>query len=908
MISRILPASLRLLLVPALALLPALANSKTPTQSPKLLITTGWSIAPANAVSATGSILSSVQFQPKGWYKTTVPNTVMSALTYAKVYPDPYYGMNLRTVNGTTYPIGENFSNIPMPPESVFRNPWWYQVRFSVPTHYQGKHLQLHFDGLNYRANIWLNGHQIATSKDVAGAWRLFEFDVTDLVVPGETNALAIEIFPPTPTDLAITFVDWNPASPDKGMGIWRDVYLTASGPVSIRYPQILTKLNLPAVDRARLTVTAELNNLTDQPVQGSLTATIDGKVLSQPVTLSPRETRVVAFTPDMFSQLQISNPRLWWPTHLGPQNLYHLSMQFKTGGIVSDRAESSFGIREVTTDFSKQQSTFIESKGEHTQRNLIFKINGRRILIRGAGYTFDMLLRASPEREKTELDYVRDLNLNTVRLEGKIVDDNFLQLADEDGILIIAGWSCCDHWEHWDHWTAEDRIIAAKSLEDQIRRLRGHASAFDWMNGSDNPPPPDIEKMYISILKRLNWPNPYQSSATGIPTKVTGETGLKMTGPYAYVPPSYWLTDKTRGGAIGFNTETSPGAAIPPISSLRKMLPEDKLWPINSFWNYHAGGEPFNTLNVFSEALTRRYGRPSSLDDYERKAQVMAYENERAMFEAYGRNKYASTGVIQWMLSNAWPSMIWHLYDYYLRPGGGYFGTKKACEPLHIQYSYDDRSVVIVNSLYSAFSQMKATVEVYNIDMVKKYTRQVNVDVAADSATRILTIPDISGLSSTYFVHLVLENAAQKQVSSNFYWLSIKPDVLAWDKATWYDTPTASYSDLTTLNNLMPVSLQLTGKSIFADGRNTTRITVKNPSNNLAFIIHLKITKPDDDKDDPGDEILPVLWEDNYFSLLPGEEKEVSASYQVGQIGKRETIKVEGWNVHPDTITIPSQ
>ena len=193
------------------------------------------------------------------------------------------------------------------------------------------------------------------------------------------------------------------------------------------------------------------------------------------------------------------------------------------------------------------------------------------------------------------------------------------------------------------------------------------------------------------------------------------------MTGPYDYVAPSYWLLDKTRGGAHGFNTETSPGPAIPPIESLRRMLPEDHLWPIDSWWDYHAGGGAFKDLKIFTTALDARYGPSTSVEEFARKAQVMAYEGHRAMFEAFGRNKYTSTGVIQWMLNNAWPSMIWHLYDWYLRPGGSYFGAKKANEPLHIQYSYDDASVVVVNSFYQAFPGMKARARVYNIDMTRE-------------------------------------------------------------------------------------------------------------------------------------------------------------------------------------------
>ena len=305
----------------------------------------------------------------------------------------------------------------------------------------------------------------------------------------------------------------------------------------------------------------------------------------------------------------------------------------------------------------------------------------------------------------------MRDLNLNAVRLEGKLENDHFFDLADQMGILIMPGWCCCDQWENWPAWDKETETIAAASLRDQIRRLERHPSVISWMYGSDFAPPARIEKLYLDILQELEWPNPSISSAAGRTTTV-GPSGVKMTGPYEYVAPSFWYLDTRHGGAFGFNTETSPGPAIPPVASLRRMLPPDHLWPIDSVWEYHAGGMS-HTLNVFTEALNERYGPAKSVEEYSLKAQLQAYEAHRAMMEAYGRNKYTSTGIIQWMLNNAWPGMIWHMYDWYLRPAGSYFGVKKACEPLHVQYSYDDRSIVVVNSYYQPFANVKVSAKV---------------------------------------------------------------------------------------------------------------------------------------------------------------------------------------------------
>jgi exo-1,4-beta-D-glucosaminidase len=254
------------------------------------------------------------------------------------------------------------------------------------------------------------------------------------------------------------------------------------------------------------------------------------------------------------------------------------------------------------------------------------------------------------------------------------------------------------------------------------------------------------------------------------------------MTGPYEYVAPAFWYLDTKYGGAFGFNTETSPGPAIPPIESLRLMLPEDHLWPLNSVWEYHAGGMS-DTLGVFTEALNKRYGPSNSAEEFSRKAQMQAYEAHRAMMESYGRNKYNSTGVIQWMLNNAWPSMIWHLYDWYLRPGGSYFGVKLACEPLHVQYSYDVRSIVVVNSYYKNFSGLKVAAKVYNLDMTEKFSREVTLDAASDSSVRAFVLPELDGLSPTYFVSLRLESSGDL-ISKNFYWLSTKAETLDWERS----------------------------------------------------------------------------------------------------------------------------
>src|SRR5690242_10771124 len=311
----------------------------------------GWSLQSSGKVDEKGEVLSKPGFKPRNWYTVTVPTTVVAALVEQKVYPDPDFGTNLRSLPGVTYPIGENFSNIPMQPDSPFIVPWWYRKEFVLPAGFKGKSIWLSFGGINYRANIWLNGKQIAKSEDVAGAWRTYEFNITDTALTGKTNVLAVQVFSPSETDLAITFVDWNPAPPDKNMGLWREVSITTSGPVALRHPTVVSKVESPANDKAHLTVAALLKNAAEHPVKGRLKGRIEGVEFSQEVELAAGESKDVTFAPEQFSQLNFDHPRLWWPAQMGKPELYPLNLEFDVDGKFSDLSETRFGIREVKSE-----------------------------------------------------------------------------------------------------------------------------------------------------------------------------------------------------------------------------------------------------------------------------------------------------------------------------------------------------------------------------------------------------------------------------------------------------------------------------------------------------------------------------------------------------------------------------
>jgi exo-1,4-beta-D-glucosaminidase len=846
-----------------------------------------WQLQSGCKTTADGASISAAQFATDGWLKISVPSTVLAAQVKAGVLPDPYFGSNLRQIPGTTYPVGQNFANLPMSPDSPYACAWWYRKQFAAPAlAAKDNRLWLHFGGINYRGEIWINGKKIADSSAVSGAYRTYDFDVTDAVIPGKPNALAVKTTAPTEKDLGINWVDWNPCPPDKDMGLWGAVDLVETGPVTVRSPLAITHFSDGSLNRADLTVYAELHNSTSNPIKGVLSGTAAGAKFEKPVELAAHEDQTVVFSPEQFPALRIQNPKPWWPRQMGEPHLERLTVTFSAQGHAIDEQSVNFGIREVTSELTANGSR-------------LFRVNGKPILIRGAGWSQDMLLRTDENRLRSQFDLVQDMNLNTIRLEGKLETEDFFRLADERGILVMLGWCCCDHWEHWKDWTPQDLTIATQSLRSQMLRLRHHASLLVWLNGSDNPPIAEVEKAYLQVESDTHWPNPILSSATGAVTPVTGESGVKMTGPYDYVAPSYWYYGTHYGGAIGYNTETSPGPAISSLASRKLFLPDPEAWPPSANWSLHYGGGEFKDLKVFDAAMEAVYAKPQSAADYERMAHTMEYDSERAMYEAYSKNKYTSTGVIQWMLNNAWPSMIWHLYDYFLDAGGGYFGAKKACEPLHIQYAYDDRAIDLVNSTYADAEALRAEVHVYGLAWNELYNAHAGVNAISDSSQRIFTIPAAlySGPERILFIDLSLTDASGRVVSHNFYWVPTTLATFDWEATDYTHTPASRHPNLTALAHLPAAQVDAHAELANSPHGREIRLHLANKSNALAFQLRAAVRTPS------GGLIAPVLWSDNWIELKPGESTTLTAQLPAADTNTP-TVQVDGWNVAPVSLT----
>ena len=869
----------------ALLLLFIGSSCHKPARVEERLLTENWSILSSKKTDLDGIALSnSTNLDLSNWVKTSVPTTVMGALVEAGVIKDPFFGKNLENI-----------------PKTDFQDPWWFRTTFDLKGFDAGFEVaRLQLDGINYRANIYLNGVLISAKDTIYGAFRQFDLNIS-AVSKDKDNILAIEIFPPKPRDFYMGFVDWAPTPPDKYMGIFREVHLKRTAKVSLDHLFVAPDVDLATLKSATLKVSADVTNYSDQEEQVVVSGEIENISFSSDFPVKAGETKPVVF------DLKVENPRLWWPSGLGKAEMYNLKMELKAHHQLADQHTTRFGIRKIETYLTKD-----------TVRG--YKINGREVLIKSGGWVDDLFLRYMPEKDAAQIRMVKEMNMNSIRFEGIWGNNHHIfDLCDENGILMLVGWSC--QWEWPDYLglemkpvvdgasqpinvgveqsgvklTPKEMDLLAVYLKDQVRWLRNHPSILTWATGSDAYPKPELEARYNEVLKKQDPTRPLLISSGSYVSKISGPSGMKMNGPYEYVPPIYWYEDKKYGGAFGFNSETGPGPQIPPIWCIKQMMPAEKLWPpMNDQWDWHSGRKDFGSVKVYLNALNKRYGEPKNLEELALKSQLMNYEAIRPMFEAFVVNKPVSTGVVQWMLNSPWPEFYWQLYDYSLMPTGALYGTKKACAPMNVMYNYFDKKIYVSNDTRGAMENYETSVSIFNLQSKKIFEKSVMVSTPENRTQMVSELPVLKGSHEVYFLDLKLKNTTGEIVADNFYWLATEPDQMAWEKYLWYYTPQKSFADFTKINGMTPVKPEITKVETKEGEEGTITLTLKNPAKAISFFTEMVL-----EKKAAGAPVLPQFLSDNYVSLLPGETKTVVIRYHLKDLaGDQPVIKIQGINL----------
>lgn len=827
-----------------------------------LSLTDGWKIQAA-AQAPAGPAISASDFSASDWHSATVPSTVLAALVNEGVYQDIYFGTNLDKI-----------------PRAPFAGPWWFRDQFNLSREDAANNADLIFEGINYRANIWLNGRQIASTNDIFGAFRIFKLNVSGLLKE-QQNVLAMEIFPPEPGDFTMGFVDWNPQPADKEMGLWRPVKLHFYKGIALDDVVVESKIDHGSWHEAALTIRATLKNRSGHDAQAQLAGQIGAILFSRNMQLRAGEEREVVLTPEDCPQLRLHHAQLWWPWELGQPHLYPLQLTVSIDGNVCDSAQTRFGIREV--------QDYINPDGYRG-----YVVNGKKILLRGGGWADELLLRENETNLEAQLQYTKAMNLNTIRMEGFWgSSQRIYDLADEYGLLIMNGFSCQWEWPDYGGQNCDkfgciesdaDMALATNYLRDQVLLLRNHPSVLMWVVGSDKLPRPALEKQYDALLAQIDPTRPVLKTCGDDASTVSGPSGVKMNGPYDYVTPNYWYLDTHNGGAFGFNTETSPGPEPPPLETLRQMIPADELWPIGGAWNFHCGRHQFAQMKRYLTAFHNRYGAVASADEFAFKSQAANYEAIRPMYEAFAVNLPHTTGIIQWMLNASWPKLYWQLYDYYLVQGGVFFGAKKGASPFSVVYNYGDGGIYLVNQTAKDFAQCETSISAYDARSRKILDQKVESDNVGYGSQKIFDLSKLSPGTSVYFLDLHTRSGAT--AADNFYWLSTKPDILDEDKTEWYVTPNKSFADFTALKQLPAAHVQ----AHVSFAKQSADVTLTNTGNTLAFFIEMRIAGQESHRS-----ITPIFWDDNYISLPPHASRTLRATFPDGE---KPELDLRGWNV----------
>jgi len=849
-----------------------------------------WKIKRVNLIGDSGNVISKAGYNTSSWYNAIVPGTVLNTLVKNDVYPDPYFGDNNK-LNKNLIPdianTGKEFYH------------YWFRTEFAIPAAFDGKRIWLKFNGINYRCVIWLNGHVIG---HMAGMFNDKEIDITSFANLKGHNALAVDVDPvdftgsnkPTKGKMPgaireaknggdgiigknvtmLMSAGWDftfhDGIRDRNTGIWRDVELFSTGDVVLQHPYVQSLLPLPDTTSAKETISVELFNASDKIQEGVVKGTIAAldKSFKKEVVLKPGETKQIVFDASEFPQLNIKNPRLWWPINKGNQFLYKLNLKFINKKGISNSLNTTFGIRQVSTDRNTPDSS---------KR---FLVNGIPIFIRGANWIPEGMCNESEERTYTQLRYTRQAGINFLRLWGGGVaeSDYFYKLCDEFGIMV---WS--EFWITGNTVFPVDTSLYMKNLASTIKRIRSNPSVAFYVSANESHDLPGAGQ----VIHNIDSATSYQATSECC--------GIHDGSPYKYLNPMQYFenTASGRGSRIdGFNPEYGT-PCLPTVECLREMMPKKDLWPINdSVWQYLDGGGFHNMTTTYRDAVNE-FGKSSSIDEYAMKAQYVGAMGYRSIWEVWDYNKFNygdrfCSGFLFWYLNSPVRQTAGRMWDWSLEPTAALYYTQSALQPLHPQFDYLKNTVSVCNDYRTAFKGYTIKATVYDLNMKIRFVKKENINIPEDGVVNdVFKIDFPKDITQVHFIQLELFDAKNKPVSNSFYWRSKDK----YEKAGTLTGP--AVSGFQEISKLPVVNLNINVKKEIKNGRAYFFVQVKNPAKSLSFFTRLQLQY------DNGKPVRPSFYSDNFFSLLPGKEKDIRIDVDYKLINEKKIqLMISGGNV----------
>ena len=842
-----------------------------PEPGEKTLIHSDWYARKANEVKMDGNRLSAAPLDKTGWLPARVPGTVLTTLLENHMYPAPEFGLNNNLIPDI-HEVGNDFYT------------YWFTRQFTINNLPEGRNVWLNFRGINYKAEIFLNGKRINRNTH-EGMFLSKTFNITPYLRTDAPNVLAVLVYPPTHAgnpnggqggdgqiarNNTMQYTpgwDWIQPVRDRNTGIWDEVSITTTGPVCLSSPYVVTKV--PGVRdpetktqrEAFVNTSVELENTGSTSLKGLLVCETNGTRLTQPVTLSPFEKKTVSLNP-----LAVKNPRLWWPNGIGEQPLYDMNLSFEIGNQVSDRERLRYGIREITSDKCP------DNGGRR------FFVNGQKIYVTGGNYiNSDWLLRLSPERYRDEVRFHAEMNLRMIRVWGGALVERpeFYNACDEFGILVFQDlWGsgdCNGAWEdptkmdsrerRWEYPDNHDLFIA--SVEDQVKMIRNHPSLCFWCGANEWPLAKDIDQcLRKEVFPQLDPERLFVSFSTDtlFTRNYLGDNG---DGPYGIQEPEWFFSFRSHP----FNPEAG-SVGSPEVESMREMMTEQDLagFPRKGFtrnytWRYHKDLGYGDHLE--------RYGEVKDIETYCKYAQVVNYDQYRSFMEGWASHMWDwYTGILIWKTQNPWTSLRGQMYDWSLDINASLYGTRKGCEPLHAYYNPVTRKAGLLNTTLKDYTDLLIIARIYNLEGKLLWEKETRASSKANTVQELLDIPVPEGIQGAYFLRLALNADVP-----NIYWLTTEP------------------KDYTSLSQL-PKSRPDIKTEIKKEGSNFVGTVRLSADSQISFFNRIKVFDRE-----TGKRILPVHYSDNYITLMPGDQQEISLEFPANLPEERIQIVVDSYN-----------